>query len=219
MHEKKIIGLLGVRKYDFCIYLAGVLNNLGLRVLVIDNSTEQEIRYCIPNPDGSISPVTYKNIDYKFGTLPVEEEYEKYDFVLIDMGDSLNPENICLCEELILVTDAYRRNIEKYKEALHSVCCPATVIIRNVCRYKATGRQLYGMLAEESCRVVGRHFVHQDSEDEEYAVMAQYEPYGDFMNISWEFQKALAGTAAGITGKGIGEIMKALKSARKGRCI
>jgi len=219
LQEKKIIGIFGVRKHDFCIYLAGILNNLGSRVLVIDNSPEEEIRCCVPGSEGHISTVTYKNVDYEFGSFPKGEAYEKYQYILTDMGSGLKSEDMGIYDEIILVTDAYRRNIERYREALKLAACPVTVIIRNVCQYKATGRQLFGLLIEEPYRIVDRYYIQQDPEDEEYAVLAQYEPYREFGRISAGFKKALAGTAAGITGLGMNEIMRALKSAGKGRCI
>lgn len=51
MSKQKIIGIFGCEQTDLCIYLANILENMKNSVLVIDNSFEQKMRFCIPRPN------------------------------------------------------------------------------------------------------------------------------------------------------------------------
>ena len=64
MSKQKIIGIFGCEQTDLCIYLASILDNMKNSVLVIDNSFEQKMRFCIPRPNEKMNMITYKNVDY-----------------------------------------------------------------------------------------------------------------------------------------------------------
>ena len=65
MSKQKIIGIFGCEQTDLCIYLASILENMKNSVLVIDNSFEQKMRFCIPRPNEKMnahhrrSPITW----------------------------------------------------------------------------------------------------------------------------------------------------------------
>ena len=58
LSEKKIIGLFGACQTDICIYVASILQNMGCRVCVVDNSYEQAMHYCIPHPSEKLPTIT-----------------------------------------------------------------------------------------------------------------------------------------------------------------
>ena len=60
MSKQKIIGIFGCEQTDLCIYLASILENMKNSVLVIDNSFEQKMRFCIPRPNEKMNMITYK---------------------------------------------------------------------------------------------------------------------------------------------------------------
>ena len=63
MSKQKIIGIFGCEQTDLCIYLASILENMKNSVLVIDNSFEQKMRFCIPRPNEKMNMITYKNVE------------------------------------------------------------------------------------------------------------------------------------------------------------
>lgn len=98
------IGFLGAfEKTDLIMYTAKVLNDLGKKVMVIDASKLQKMKYIVPTIENSNSYVTtFENIDFAIGFDYIDEieEYlgvqiengngnSEYDFVLIDTDDDI----------------------------------------------------------------------------------------------------------------------------------
>ena len=86
MSEKKIIGLFGIGQTDICLYVASILQNIGCRVCVVDNSYEQAMHYCIPHPAEKLHTVTYRKIDYERLVPPDCWADKEYDYLLVDLG-------------------------------------------------------------------------------------------------------------------------------------
>ena len=146
MSEKKIIGLFGVGQTDICIYVASILQNMGYRVCVVDNSYEQAMYYCIPHPAEKLLTITYKKIDY--------ERLEK-------MVESVGKEHLVLdlsCRKkedtYYIVTDRWQKytDVVLNGETLHelSSCCDEFLIHAVDVEGKAKG------IEEEVAALLGR---------------------------------------------------------------
>ena len=86
MSKQKIIGIFGCEQTDLCIYLASILENMKNSVLVIDNSFEQKMRFCIPRPNEKMNMITYKNVDYTALCERSLWKTEGYDYVIVNLG-------------------------------------------------------------------------------------------------------------------------------------
>ncbi len=115
------IGFVGAfDKSNFIIYLSKILELMGKKVLVIDGTNLQKIKYIVPSINPTKSYITsFENIDFavgfetwekieeylgiKFDTNDEEEtrtdtkkEREVYDYVLIDVDNAENMENFAV---------------------------------------------------------------------------------------------------------------------------
>jgi len=86
LSKQKIIGIFGCEQTDLCIYLASILENMKNSVLVIDNSFEQKMRFCIPRPNEKMNMITYKNVDYTALCERSLWKTEGYDYVIVNLG-------------------------------------------------------------------------------------------------------------------------------------
>ena len=101
MSKQKIIGIFGCEQTDLCIYLASILENMKNSVLVIDNSFEQKMRFCIPRPNEKMNMITYKNVDYTALCERSLWKTEGYDYVIVNLGSWPDEKSVTDCDELI----------------------------------------------------------------------------------------------------------------------
>lgn len=128
----KKIGFIGAYdKIDLIIYIAKILTVLGIKVLVVDDTTNQKARYVIPVINPSKTYVTeYEEIDIAVGFkdiddiksyLGISEEQEmEYDYIFIDTDNNDGINNYKLEESIknyfVTSFDAY--SLKKGLEAL-----------------------------------------------------------------------------------------------------
>ncbi len=131
----KKIGFIGVfDKTDLIIYLAKALKTLGKKVLIIDNTVNQKVRYVVPaiNPtksyitefdeiDVSVGFENYEDIKKYIG-IPLEKELE-YDIILIDVDSAKNYQNFNIqsCDKKYFITSFDMYSLKKGIEILSQV--------------------------------------------------------------------------------------------------
>lgn len=93
----RIIGFIGIYdKSDLIMYLGKIITSLNKKVLIIDATSTQKMRYIIPAISPTKSYITqYEQFDVAVGFESLEdvkkylgatdEEYIEYDYILIDM--------------------------------------------------------------------------------------------------------------------------------------
>jgi len=128
----KKIGFIGAYdKIDLIIYIAKILTVLGIKVLVVDDTTNQKARYVIPVINPSKTYVTeYEEIDIAVGFkdiddiksyLGISEEQEmEYDYIFIDTDNNDGINNYKLEESIknYFVTSFDTYSLKKGLEAL-----------------------------------------------------------------------------------------------------
>lgn len=103
---QKIIGLMGyVNKSDFVINLAKILDIMDKKILVIDGTVENRLKYSIPviETEKSSYVTNFDRVDYAIGFKNMEEikEYmcneisnvDEYDYILMDIDNAYSYEN------------------------------------------------------------------------------------------------------------------------------
>lgn len=218
MSEKKIIGLFGAGQTDICIYVASILQNMGRRVCVVDNSYEQAMHYCIPHPEENLLTITYKNIDYE-RLVPTERWQEKdCDDLIVDLGVWPPEEALRACQEIYLVMDCAIAQIFRYRELMKQIALPMNVILRDVCPEAVSARRILGMLQEENCFVVEAHVLPLSEEDISCRLAMQYQGYRSFAHLSIPFEKMLVSICRELSACEASAVWRSFRRARKGEC-
>ena len=218
MSEKKIIGMFGVCQTDICIYVASILQNMGYRVCVVDNSYEQAMHYCIPHPVEKLLTITYKKIDYE-RLVPTDCWLEKdYDYLIVDLGVWPSEEALRACGEIFLVMDCAIAQIFRYRELMKRAALPMNVILRDVCTEAVSARRVFAMLQEENCFVVDSYVLPLSEEDTACRFCMQYQGYQSFAHLSVPFEKMLVKICRELAECEDSLIWRSFKRARKGAC-
>ena len=218
MSEKKIIGLFGVGQTDICIYVASILQNMGYRVCVVDNSYEQAMRYCIPHPAEKLLTITYKNIDYE-RLVPAASWQEKdYDYLIVDLGVWPPEDALRACKEIFLVMDCAVVQLFRYRELMKRTALPMNVILRDVCTEVVSAKRVFSILQEENCFVVDSYVLPLNEEDVACRFYMQYQGYRSFAHLSVPFEKMLVNICRELSECEDAVIWRSFKRARKGAC-
>ena len=218
MSEKKIIGLFGVGQTDICIYVASILQNMGYRVCVVDNSYEQAMRYCIPHPAEKLLTITYKNIDYE-RLVPAASWQEKdYDYLIVDLGVWPPEDALRACKEIFLVMDCAVAQLFRYRELMKRTALPMNVILRDVCTEVVSAKRVFSILQEENCFVVDSYVLPLNEEDVACRFYMQYQGYRSFAHLSVPFEKMLVNICRELSECEDAVIWRSFKRARKGAC-
>ena len=203
-------------KQDLLIYLASILCCLGYKVTIFDHSHKQLLQYCIPESEGDFDKVTYRGVDYQFSKPMKEENYDLYNIILIDLGEWTALENVIGVDDIYLVTDSTRYNIEKYIDLLLDLRKRVNVIFKNMCNYKINKNYLIEAMKRSKVLLGKTYEVRLDLFDYEYEIRMQYEPYQEFKNLSKDYEILLCLLVIEITGADVQRIKKAFNQARKG---
>lgn len=219
MNKQKVIGIFGCEQTDLCIYLASILENMKYRVLVIDNSFEQKMRFCIPRPDEKMNIITYKNIDYRSLCEHSQWKSKDYDFTIVDLGSWPDEKSMSDCDELICVLNCEKSEMEKYRELVSHIRHPVSVLFRDFCKkYMSTGG-IKKTFASENCFLLEQLFVPFCEEDECSRLMMQFDGYRNFANLSREFEKVLFHLCKNISEQNYREVLSGVRRAKRGECF
>jgi hypothetical protein len=214
----KIIGLFGMGQTDICIYLASILQNLGYRVCVVDNSYEQAMQYCIPHPGERLDTVTYKKIDYE-RLIPAESWQERdYDYLLVDLGVWPPTDALGYCREIYLVLDSAIAQVYRYRELMKRLELPMNVILRDLCPEAVSGKEILELLSRENCFLVDTYMLPLREEDQINRIGMQYQGYHRFTHLSPAFEKLLVGMCRELCDCEDARIWRSFRAARKGVC-
>ncbi len=218
MSEKKIIGLFGTGQTDICLYVASILQNMGQKVYVADNSYEQAMHYCIPHPEEKLATITYRKIDYERMVSPQSLEEKSYDYLIVDLGVWPLEETLQLCSEIYLVMDCSVALVERYRELMKRLAIPMNVILRDVCPDAVSTKRILSLLCEENCFLVDTYVLPLAEEDVAGRLGMQYQGYRNFLQLSLPFEKMLVRMCRQMAECEISVIWRSFRHARKGEC-
>lgn len=111
----KVIGLIGADKYDFISYMAKALQNLNMKVLMVDYTALRGLMSTIPEYiDGKITE--YQDLFYlgspDTGEMQQIIKNKTYDFIFMDFDYLCGRKDIFLCQNVVFLTDMQRHHIE-----------------------------------------------------------------------------------------------------------
>lgn len=219
MEQPKVIGIFGCNQTDICIYLASILENMRRRVLVIDNSFEQKMRFCIPRPEREMNTVTYKDIDYRMRCAKETWRTAGYHYVIVDLGRMPDDGSRMACDELVCALHCEKSELEDYRVLIGELKRPVTLLFRDFCRSYMRAAGFLKAFSADNCFVQRRLFLPFCETDECSRLMMQFDGYRNFRSLSKEFEKALFHLCRIVSDGDCGEILNGLRRARKGECF
>ncbi len=220
--SKKIIGLFGDGQYDLCIYLACMLENLGLNVCVSDNSCEKSVFNCISKPDIPLDTVTFKNVDFTCDMAEGDLLNAPYDAVIVNSGSLDEVRDIKSFDERILIVKPTILNILNAKEFLMKNALPTTVVIRDMCENAPLTMKLFETLENENCFVLDKYFLDYSDEDKTLELSMYFDGYTNFYGVSMQMERLILSLARVICTdekKLPVSLIKALHRAERGECL
>lgn len=131
----RMIGFLGVEKFDIIFYTARIMRNLNCNVLVMDFADEKSITYSIPN-NTHVPVFNYNGIDFISDESAIKLCGMQYDFILIDFGFNVNHKLLARCDEVYFVTNMFINNTSRLLETSLYENQERFLIIRDAYDYK-----------------------------------------------------------------------------------
>ncbi len=214
MNTTRIISFFGCKQMDLCVYLAAILENLHYRVLVVDNSKEQEIKLCIPKPEEPIKTVSYKNVDYEF-LRPFSEVYD-YDYVLVNMGEMPDLEWLEMSDYAIATLACTRYGLEVHREVLKDLNLPSFVVMRDFCPAFMQSRAMRPYLEFDNPLIKEKLILPLLEQDACMYALLQFIGYRNIKGISKAMLGVLLRILEEITGESKGEILEAFRRTKRG---
>lgn len=165
-----IVAYVGLVSFDIILYLSRILQSLGRKVLVVDNSENEALTYSIPQITGmNTNEITISNRRVDFTVMPVTNELAAaYDDVLIDCGQKEPIIPLGLLTMIVYVTDMFEYNIRRIAQInYYRGCkCEVSLLIRDYINTKITVEYI----AEKFCKEIPReeiYVLYQDDMDYE----------------------------------------------------
>ncbi len=148
-----VVAYVGLESFDTILYLSRILQRLGRRVLMVDNSDTLALTFSVPRIseiNTYETTITYRRVD--FTNLPVSEELAaEYDDVLIDCGMKAPVTSISLFTRIIYVTDLFEYNIRRIAniEEYDRCKCEKLLLIRNAVYSKISVDSISQQISKE----------------------------------------------------------------------
>lgn len=111
----KIVGFIGIDKYDIISYLAQLAGMYKKKVLVADYTSLQATMCTLPSEDYE-EVLHYRSADYRSSPSAGEiERYimeEEYDFIFMDLDFNIGKNVIKYCTQIYFVSDLQRHHLD-----------------------------------------------------------------------------------------------------------
>lgn len=202
--ETRLIGFVGIDKYDIICYLARVLQKLKKRVLLVDASEEMALTESIPEPKRSEKPddaadfkavMEYRGIHYlnygSYNSFVIEalaQQYREdgfYDCVLIDFGFRTNHNLVTQCDIMIGVTDQRIHNVRRLSLLPDTQGQKKVLLLRDYCSSGIPEKVILRTLRyqKSECEVL---YLYLNERDTALKLTSRYPGLATFRSISAE---------------------------------
>lgn len=148
-----IVAYVGIESFDTILYLSRIMQRLGRKVLIADNSDTLALTYSVPqisdlNTNENI--ITNRRVD--FTRMSISEELAaQYDDVLVDCGMKEPATAIHLFTRIVYVTDLFEYNIQRIAGVgrYYDCGCDKVLLIRNAVDAKISSQQISQQISKE----------------------------------------------------------------------
>jgi hypothetical protein len=215
-----IVAYIGYDSFDIILYLSRILQKLGRKVLIVDNSDTYALTTSVPQMTNINSPdniITYRRVDFT-ATVIDETMTEVYDDILIDCGFNVPRLKLSLVTRTVYVTSMFKNSIERLRNLDFFDEFPAkkALLIREAVNIKISPESMSALLdkgiSKESITVLFR-----DDKDYDNSLICQYNQTFKLGKITWMMKCYLMKEAQELCGQFTKkQIRAALYKARKG---
>ncbi len=159
-----IVAYVGIESFDTILYLSRIMQKLGRRVLLVDNSDTLALTFSIPrisDINTFETTIYYRRVD--FTNMPVTKELAKsYDDILIYCGMKKPITSTELFTRIVYVTDLFDYNIRRIanRKEYDTCNCEKVLLIRNAVYTKIfiehISKQISSTIAVDKTKVLYR---------------------------------------------------------------
>lgn len=200
--RRKVIGFVGIDKYEYILYIARVLYHLGKKPLMVDSSETGALASSVPNPfmlEGTI--IDYRGVGFADCRLLGNEQQifinpndlSEYEVELIDFGFITNPPGLRECNHLVCVTDQLVHNIVRIKEIRSDISIAKTLVIKDMVLGKVNQKYIFDEIKENVCDIEAVYVGYHDEIDSACRIHSQHENKFDFHKLSRQSKSIVEG--------------------------
>lgn len=216
MENKKIYGFFGTPSFDFIIYLASILTNLGRRVLVIDHSKKQDVMACYVSPEERIEFFQYKEVDYSIDMKLTTMDSSGYDYIFLYQDEAIREE--IQYDGIFVVSDFEKNNLKKAGEYVRHYHGKVHFIIRDFCNKKLNKQYIIRECLCMDTSILDYNVIELDYYDYSYRVSMTHEYYQGFRNISKNYKQCLLKIVEWMANPSGKSLYRAYRWAERGKC-
>lgn len=216
MENKKIYGFFGIPSYDFIIYLASILTNLGMRVLVIDHSKKQDVMSCYVAPEDRIDFFQYKDVDYASDVKPSSIDTLEYQYIFLYLDEPIR-EDINY-DGIFVISDFDKNNLKKAGEYVRQNNGKVQFIIRDFCDEKLNKQYIFRECLGMDASALDYNVIELDYYDYSYRVSMTHEYYQGFRHISKNYKQCLLKIIEWMANPAGKTLYRAYRWAERGKC-
>lgn len=203
-HNCKVVGFLGIDKYEYVLYLSRVLYHLGKKVIMVDYSETGALAASIPCPEGlKNSVIEYRGVMFSDGMDTNETkdngndkaEFQKNDFdcVLIDFGLRVGNEKLKFCDRIICVTDQQIHNIKRLAVVGDLQGVKKSLVIKDVVGSRVNPSYIICEFEQRNLKAEQIYIVNQDEIDTRCRINSQYDGVFHFRKLSMQTKTVIWG--------------------------
>lgn len=183
----KVLGFVGIESYDLVHLLGQTITKLGRAVIIVDCSEFGDFVSTVPYgvDDGCV--VEYCDMTIARGIALDEiitDDTDEYDYAIIYFGSSIKHPDIELCEEVYLVTDFQKHNINRLLQVVLDNEQCRFLIYRNRVSTKIDITYVINTLKSLEVDEDTTYVLDDEQEDYDNMVMLQYDSVLNGVSIS-----------------------------------
>lgn len=211
----RLMGFVGVDKYDIIHYLASTLTVLNKRVLVVDSSMHGSITCTMPSIYRCERGIfNYRDFDVVLHPDFSMIDFNQYDFVLVDFGFDIKNRDMVRMHEVYMVTDMQMQNVLRFKELELWPYQERFLVVRDIVRLRSVDNYIIEEFLDKSVGPDNTFAVQLDETDKIRMLDCMYNADYKFKDLSEPMRSLLYGIMSPYFKEK--EFYKAFKTAAKG---
>lgn len=228
---KKIVFIGGYDKSDTIIYTAKILSLMEKKILVVDTTLMQKMKYIVPTMTPTLKYVTtYDQIDIAIGFKQMQDlqeylgssSFDEYDYIIFDIDnpDCYNSFKIQPTDEHCLLTTFDVYSVSKGLEVLRAISQPTSIVKAIITCNTKSEESEYLDFVTFNLKIKWKDstiYFPFDTEDLYEIYQNQRFSKVKFTGLSMEYMDSLSYLIESLTGFSRGEIKRAIKMVDKDR--
>lgn len=189
----KMIGFIGIEKYEIMHYLSRILFYLKQKVLLLDQSSERALACSIPVLlYGNKEIMDYNGVDVAEGLGTEALRWLDYDYILVDLGFQVNHPLLSQCDEVYLVSDLQLHNIRNLSVLQLEKHQQRFLILKSFFANQINPRYIYEEMTPLMIQEENSYALSLEEKDYENCLQCQYQNRISMKRISKGMRRMLS---------------------------